>query len=50
VAGYKVVQLTYPGELKATAGETVVSILDKIVNALGKEYEYFFDVDGEFYF
>ena len=50
VAGYKVVDLTYPGELKAAAGETVVSVLDKIVNVLGKEYEYFFDVDGEFYF
>ena len=50
VAGYKIVPLTYPGELKVSAGETVVTVLDKVVNVLGKEYEYFFDVDGEFYF
>lgn len=50
VAGYKVTPLTYPGELKAVAGETVTSVLDKIVNTLGREHEYFFDEEGEFYF
>ena len=47
--GYKYVDFTYPGELQSSAGETVVSVLDKIKNALGN-YEYFFDEDGVFHF
>lgn len=47
--GYQYVDFTYPGELSSTAGETVVSILDKIKKALGN-YEYFFDTDGVFHF
>jgi hypothetical protein len=35
--------------LIANAGETVVSILDKIKNILGN-YEYFYDINGNFVF
>jgi hypothetical protein len=35
--------------LIANAGETVVSILEKIKNILGN-YEYFYDIDGNFVF
>jgi hypothetical protein len=37
--------LVYPGDLVAAAGETVTSVLDKIVNMLG-EFEYFYDLQG----
>lgn len=37
------------GELTAQAGESITAILDKIVNLLGN-FEYFFDVDGNFVF
>ena len=47
--GYTNTDFTFPGELVAAAGETVVSILDKIKAALGN-YEYFYDVDGNFIF
>ena len=47
--GYKSTELTYPGELVAGVGETVVTILDKIKNVLGN-FEYFFDVYGNFIF
>jgi len=39
----------YPGELIAAPGETVVSILDKIVKTFCG-YEYFFDINGRFVF
>lgn len=48
-AGYKEVDLTYPGDLVANAGESITSILDKIKNMLG-DYEYFYDIDGRFVF
>ena len=48
-AGFRETELTYPGDLIAKAGETVVSVLDKIKNMLG-EYEYFYDVNGIFIF
>jgi hypothetical protein len=41
--------LTYPGDLIAAVGETVTSVLDKIVNMLG-EFEYFYDLNGQFVF
>lgn len=47
--GYKITDLVYTGDLIANVGETVVSVLDKIVNMLG-EYEYFYDLDGRFIF
>ena len=48
-AGYKMTLLVYPDELKGEIGESITSILDKIVNILG-EYEYFYDLDGRFVF
>jgi hypothetical protein len=35
--------------LAINAGDTVVTMLDKLVNTLGN-YEYFFDVNGVFHF
>lgn len=48
-AGYKYTDFTYPGELILNAGDTVTSLLDKIVSTLGN-YEYFYDIDGKFVF
>lgn len=48
-AGYKETDFTYPGELILKAGDTVVTLLDKIVDLLGN-YEYFYDIDGRFIF
>lgn len=47
--GFQFTPFTFPGELVGNAGESVVSILDKIKNALGN-YEYFYDVYGNFIF
>ena len=47
--GYTLTKFIYPGSLEAKAGETVVSILDKIKNTLGN-FEYFYDVHGNFIF
>ena len=47
--GYKMDKLTYSGELASKPGDTVVSVLDKIKGALGN-YEYFFDLEGNFIF
>lgn len=41
--------LVSESEISSSAGETVASVLDKIKNIVGN-YEYFFDVDGEFHF
>lgn len=48
-AGYKYTDFTYPGELVLNAGDTVVTLLDKIVSTLGN-YEYFYNIDGKFIF
>lgn len=48
-AGYRMTDLVYPGDLIAAAGDTVTSVLDKIVNMLG-EFEYFYDLQGQFVF
>lgn len=49
-AGYRLTELTYPGELVANVGESITSaVLDKIVSTLGN-YEYFFDIQGRFIF
>lgn len=48
-AGYKETDFTYPGELVLKAGDTVVTLLDKICELLGN-YEYFYTVDGKFVF
>lgn len=49
--GYQYTDFVYPteSELTSNAGETIVSVLDKIKNVLGN-YEYFFDIDGKFHF
>ena len=48
--GYAFTDFTYPAkELTSNPGESVVSVLDKIKNALGN-YEYFFDINGVFRF
>lgn len=47
--GYQMTSFTYPGELVLNAGDTVVTLLDKIVSTLGN-YEYFYNVDGKFIF
>lgn len=47
--GYIYTDFTYPGELIGDAGTTVTNILDKIKNTLGN-YEYFYDIDGNFIF
>ena len=49
LAGYALVPFGFPGELVKQAGEPVTAILDAIVNTLGN-YEYFYDVDGNFIF
>lgn len=48
-AGYKYTDFTYPGELVLNAGDTIVTLLDKIVSTLGN-YEYFYNIDGKFVF
>mgnify|MGYP007065770060 CR=1 FL=1 len=40
---------TYPGELVFNAGDTVTSLLDKIVSTLGN-FEYYYDINGRFIF
>lgn len=47
--GFILTDFTYPGDLIADAGATVTSILDNIIGVLGN-YEYFYDVDGNFRF
>ena len=48
-AGYRQTDLTYAGDLILSTGESITSMLDKIVQMLG-EYEYFYDLDGNFVF
>lgn len=48
-AGYRITDLTYPGDLIAAVGASVTSILDSLVSMLG-EFEYFYDLDGRFIF
>ena len=47
--GYILTDFVYPGELVGNAGDTVVTILDQIKDTLGN-YEYFYDIDGNFRF
>ena len=48
-AGYRLTDLTYPGDLIANIGESITSILDKIKNML-VEFEYFYNLEGQFVF
>ena len=47
--GYILTDFVYPEQLVGNAGDTIVTILDKIKNTLGN-YEYFYDVEGNFRF
>lgn len=47
--GYIYTDFTYPSELIGDAGTNVCTILDAIKNTLGN-YEYFYDIDGNFIF
>ena len=47
--GYIYVDFIYPGELIADAGASVTDMLDQIIQVLGN-YEYFYDLDGNFIF
>ena len=48
-AGYRLTDFTYPGELIANVGESVMSVLDKIKQTFS-DFEYFYDIDGRFVF
>lgn len=48
-AGYEETSFTYPSELILNAGDTVVTLLEKIKDTLGN-YEYFYDLEGHFVF
>lgn len=47
--GFIYTDFTYPGQLTSVAGDTVCTVLDKIVSVLGN-FEYFYDIDGNFIF
>jgi hypothetical protein len=48
-AGYRSTDLVYAGDLIANVGESLTSVLDKIKNML-VEFEYFYNLDGQFVF
>ena len=47
--GFIYTDFVYPGQLVCNAGQTVTSVLDKIIGIIGN-YEYFYDVEGNFVF
>ena len=47
--GFVMVDFVYPGDLTCNPGDTVTSVLDKIIAILGN-FEYFYDVYGNFHF
>ena len=49
VCGYRICDIIYPYDLIAAPGDSVTSVLDKLVKMLGN-FEYYFDVDGKFIF
>ena len=49
VCGYRVCDIVYPYDLIASPGDSITSVLDKLVDMLGN-FEYFYDVDGRFHF
>ena len=48
--GYEYVDFVYPGKLVTNVGDKVTTVLDKVIEAMQGNYEYFFDVDGNFIF
>ena len=50
VAGYRMTPLVYPDILTVNIGDSITSgVLDKLVKCLG-QYEYFYNLDGQFVF
>lgn len=49
VVGYRLTDITYPGDLILSVGSTLTQMLDKLVAVLGN-FEYFYDIDGRFVF
>ena len=47
--GYRVVDLTYTGDLISSIGDSLTFVLDKVKTMLG-DFEYFYDVYGHFVF
>jgi hypothetical protein len=47
--GYTATEMYYNGNLIASAGSSVTSVLDNITKMLGN-FEYFYDLDGRFIF
>jgi hypothetical protein len=47
--GYRLTGITYAGDLIISAGGTITSMLDKLVDQLGA-FEYFYDTQGRFIF
>lgn len=47
--GYTYTDFVYPGKLITNIGDNVCTVLDKVKNTLGN-YEYFYDIDGNFVF
>lgn len=51
IIGYELTELIYSDNLIGAPGENVTSILNKILNILGKNnYEYYYDLNGNFIF
>ena len=48
--GFIYTDFVYTSDLIGNAGDSITSILDKIVSYLGGNYEYFYDVEGNFVF
>lgn len=48
--GYRFIRYVYPNELKKSTGATLTSIYDDCKNMLGGNYEYFYDIEGNFHF
>lgn len=48
-AGYEQKDLTYPEDLISSVGDTLTSVLDKIIDKISG-FEYFYDIDGRFIF
>ena len=48
--GYKMIPYIYPDKLTMQAGSNATKVYDKCNEALGGNYEYFYDVNGFFHF
>lgn len=47
--GYRLTEITYPGDLILSIGQPLTALFDKLVAMLGN-FEYFYDIDGRFIF